>query len=160
MDSFFSLMSNTVLLLALVVIYDAIKLQKIAHKKYGNILSGIFIGMIAICVMNNPWELRPGIFFDTRWILLSLSGLFFGFIPTLIAAILAASFRIYQGGAGLYVGTLIIFISSAIGLGWRYWMKSSNKQPNWQNLLAMGFVVEIGVLLCLLLMPIRHHYHH
>ncbi len=158
MDSFFSLMSNTVLLLALVVIYDAIKLQKIAPKKYGNVLSGVFIGMIAICVMNNPWELRPGIFFDTRWVLLSLSGLFFGFIPTLIAVLLAACFRIYQGGAGLYVGTLIIIISSAIGLGWRYWMKSANKQPNWQNLLAMGFVVEIGVLLCLLLMPVVDKY--
>ncbi|QDE30009.1 EAL domain-containing protein [Shewanella polaris] len=158
MDSFFSLMSNAVLLLALVVIYDAITLQKIAPKQYRNILSGLFIGVIAISVMNYPWELRPGIYFDTRWILLSLSGLFFGFIPTLIAAILAACFRIYQGGVGLYVGTLVIFISSAIGLGWRYWVQSSNKQLNWQNLLAMGFVVQIAVICCLLLMPVPDKY--
>jgi diguanylate cyclase (GGDEF)-like protein/PAS domain S-box-containing protein len=158
MDSFFSLMSNALLLLALVVIYDVMTLQRLSPDKYKNVLSGIFIGMIAISVMNNPWELRPGIVFDARWILLSLSGLFFGFIPTLIATILAACFRIYQGGAGLYVGIWIIFISSAIGLGWRYWMQHSNKQPNWQNLLVMGIVVELAVLSSWLLMPIADKY--
>tara|TARA_R110002051_G_C8427689_1_gene452948 strand:+ start:182 stop:586 length:405 start_codon:yes stop_codon:yes gene_type:complete len=126
MDSFFSLMSNAVLLLALVVIYDAITLQNIVSPKYKDVLSGIFIGMITVSLMINPWEFRQGIFFDARWILLSLSGLFFGFIPTLIGSLLAAWFRIYQGGAGVFAGTLIIFISSAIGLGWRYWIQSSN----------------------------------
>ncbi|QDE30523.1 EAL domain-containing protein [Shewanella polaris] len=158
MDSFFSLMSNAVLLLALVVIYDAITIQKIAPKKYEKVLSGIFIGMIAISVMNAPWVLRLGIHFDTRWVLLSLSGLFFGFIPTLIAAVFAACFRIFLGGVGIYVGVLVIFVSSAIGLGWRYWIQRSNQSLNWQHLLALSIVVELVVLLSLLLMPVADKY--
>jgi len=159
MDSFFSLINNAVLLIALVVIYDSITLAKITPYKYHHSLSGFFIGIIVINVMNNPWEFQSGIFIDTRWILLSLSGLFFGFIPTLIAALLAACFHIYQGDAGLYVGTLVIFSSSGIGLGWRYWMQAANKQLNWQSLLAMGIVVEIAVLCSLLLMPDADKYH-
>tara|TARA_R110002033_G_scaffold2796_1_gene18106 strand:+ start:1286 stop:1495 length:210 start_codon:yes stop_codon:yes gene_type:complete len=62
MDSFFSLMSNAVLLLALVVIYDAITLQNIVSPKYKDVLSGIFIGMITVSLMINPWEFRQGIF--------------------------------------------------------------------------------------------------
>jgi len=158
MDSFFSLMSNAVLLLALVVIYDAITLQNIVSPKYKDVLSGIFIGMITVSLMINPWEFRQGIFFDARWILLSLSGLFFGFIPTLIGSLLAAWFRIYQGGAGVFAGTLIIFISSAIGLGWRYWIQSSNKQINWKNLLLMSLVVELAALLNVLLIPVADKY--
>ncbi|WP_418357521.1 hypothetical protein ACNH6B_16220 [Shewanella basaltis] len=62
MDSFFSLLNNAVLLLALVVIFDAVRIQHFASTQYKSILSGIFIGIIAISVMSNPWELRPGYF--------------------------------------------------------------------------------------------------
>ncbi|MGI2171400.1 EAL domain-containing protein [Shewanella sp. MF05960] len=158
MDSFFSLLNNAVLLLALVVIFDAVRLQNIASIRYKSILSGIFIGIIAISVMSNPWELRPGVFFDARWILLSLSGLFFGFIPTFVAVLLATSFRVYLGGDGVYIGSLIIFTSALVGLSWRYWLKKSHNHLNWKNILAMSFIVELVVIACLLLMPIDDRY--
>lgn len=158
MDSFFSLLNNAVLLLALVVIFDAVRLQKIAPTRYKSILSGIFIGIIAISVMSNPWELRPGVFFDARWILLSLSGLFFGFIPTLIATAFALSFRLYLGGDGVYVGSLIIVCSALLGLGWHYWLSISTSKLNWKNILTMSLIVEFVVIGCLLLMPIDDRY--
>ncbi|CAM4389003.1 PAS domain S-box protein [Shewanella livingstonensis] len=158
MDSFFSLLNNAVLLLALVVIFDAVRLQNIASIRYKSILSGIFIGVIAISVMSNPWELRPGIFFDARWILLSLSGLFFGFIPTLIATAFALCFRLYLSGDGIFIGSLIIVTSALVGLSWRYWLKKSNNRLNWKNILAMSFIVELVVIACLLLMPIEDRY--
>ncbi|MGX9463071.1 PAS domain S-box protein [Shewanella sp. A14] len=158
MDSFLSLMNNAVLLLALLVIYNAVGLQKIAPPKFKSLISGVFIGIIAVSLMNNPWVLQPGIYFDARWVLLSLSGLFFGLVPTLIAAILAACFRFHLGGDGYYVGTLIIFLSASIGLSWRYWLQYSNNQLNWKNILAMSFVVEITVMLCIPLMPIEDLY--
>ncbi|WP_445778424.1 EAL domain-containing protein [Shewanella sp.] len=158
MDSFFSLLNNAVLLLALVVIFDAVRIQHFASTQYKSILSGIFIGIIAISVMSNPWELRPGVFFDARWILLSLSGLFFGFIPTLIATILAISFRLYLGGDGVYVGSVIIVTSALLGLTWRYWLIQSHHTLNWKNILAMSVVVELLVIGCLLLMPIEDRY--
>ncbi|WP_282109883.1 EAL domain-containing protein [Shewanella algicola] len=158
MDSFFSLMNNAILLLALVVIYDAIGLQKIAPSKYKSVLSGIFIGIIAISVMSNPWELRPGVFFDARWILLSISGLFFGLIPTLIATLFAASFRVYLGGDGIYVGTFIIVISAISGLCWRYGLTKSNTKLTWKNILALSVAVEMIVIICLLLMPVSDRY--
>ncbi|WP_372942240.1 EAL domain-containing protein [Shewanella sp.] len=158
MDSFFSLMNNAILLLALVVIYDAIGLQKIAPSKYKSLLSGFFIGIIAISVMSNPWELRPGVFFDARWILLSISGLFFGFVPTLIATLFAASFRVYLGGDGVYVGTFIIVVSAITGLCWRYRLTKSNTKLTWKNILALSVTVEVFVISCLLFMPISDRY--
>ncbi|WP_160055140.1 PAS domain S-box protein [Shewanella litoralis] len=158
MDSFFSLLNNAVLLLALVVIFDAVRLQNIASIRYKSILSGIFIGIIAISVMSNPWELRPGVFFDARWILLSLSGLFFGFVPTFVAVLLAISFRLYLGGDGVYIGSLIIVTSALVGLIWRYWLATSTNKLNWKNMLAMSLIVELVVIGCLLLMPIDDRY--
>ncbi|WP_188738209.1 EAL domain-containing protein [Shewanella inventionis] len=158
MESFFSLMNNAVLLLALVVIFDAVRIQNFASARYKSFFSGIFIGIIAISVMSNPWELRPGVFFDARWILLSLSGLFFGFVPTLIATLLTMSFRLYLGGDGVYVGSLIIVTSALVGLSWRYWLMQTSTKLNWKNILAMSFIVEVMVICCLLLMPTDDRY--
>ena len=90
-EIFTSLLYNMVLLLGLAVVYDAIPLRPAANRRGASILSGLLIGLIGVTVMLNPWHLAPGIFYDTRSILLSVAGLFFGFIPTAIAAIMTLS---------------------------------------------------------------------
>ncbi|GGI71148.1 EAL domain-containing protein [Shewanella gelidii] len=158
MDSFLSLLNNAVLLVALGVIYDSIGLRNIGNTHLRNIASGLFIGMIGISVMSHPWELHPGVLFDTRWVLLSLSGLFFGLIPTAIAIVITSCFRLYEGGIGVPVGIIVIFASAATGLGWRYWLRHFHKEVNWLNLIAMGLVVEIVVTLTMLLLPTTEKY--
>ena len=43
---------------------------------------------------------EPGIVFDTRSVLLAVSGLFLGAVPTVVAVTMTAAFRLLQGGAG------------------------------------------------------------
>ena len=158
MTSFAGLLNNAVLLLALGVIYDSLGLHNLANKTLRNVLTGILVGIIGISVMLTPWELSPGVFFDTRWVLISLCGLYFGFVPTLIAVAMTVCLRLFQGGAGIYVGSLVIVSSGLIGLAWRYWSLRYKKEMSWGWLYLLGLSVQIDVLLCMFLMPAEMRY--
>lgn len=84
-SSFIGLLYNAILLIALGVIYDALNLESIENKTGRELVSGVFVGLLGLAVMNTSWEMAPGVLFDTRWVLISLCGLFFGLVPTLIA---------------------------------------------------------------------------
>lgn len=153
MDSFTGLVNNAALLLALGVIYDSLGLDAIRRKIKRDTLSGLLVGLLGIAVMLTPWELTPGIFFDTRWVLLSLCALFFGLVPTLIAVAMTVSFRLFQGGAGALVGSLVILVTSAVGLYWRHLEQKHKWKLSWWNLYLMGLIVQVAMLACMFLMP-------
>ena len=158
MSSFSGLLNNAVLLLALGVIYDTLGLYKLRNKPLRGLLSGLLIGLVGIAVMLTPWELKPGVFFDTRWVLLSLCGLFFGTIPTLIAVIMTVSLRLFQGGGGMYVGSIVIITTAGVGLLWRYFHKIRNWHLSWWNLYLFGVLVQLDFLACMFLMPANVRY--
>ncbi len=153
MDSFFELLNNAALMLVLCVIYDTFGIHAIAKKNLQYCVTGVLVGFIGIIVMLNPWSLQPGVFFDTRWVLLSLCGLFFGLTPTAIAVIITGSFRLYQGGAGGIVGTVVIVVTACLGLAWRYWNAKYDKPLGWKQLYAFGVLVQLAMLSCMALMP-------
>ena len=99
-SSFIGLLYNAILLIALGVIYDALNIESIENKMGRELVSGLFVGLLGIAVMNTSWEMAPGVLFDTRWVLISLCGLFFGLVPTLIAGVMMVSLRLNIGGAG------------------------------------------------------------
>ncbi len=152
-SSFTGLINNAALLLAMGIVYDSLGLQNIQRRYLRDAITGILIGFLGMCLMFTPWEMAPGVFFDTRWILISICGLYFGPIPTLIAVCMTVSLRLYQGGAGIMVGSLVIIFSAAIGLTWRY-LSDRYKQPlNWWRLYLMGMLVQLTVLSLMMLMP-------
>lgn len=152
-SSYLGLLNNAVLLLALGVGYETLGIARIRSPQRRQVLTGLLIGLVAIAVMLSPWQLAPGIIFDTRWVVLSLSGLFFGFLPTLIAAVMALLFRIYHGGDGAVIGSLTILFSSLIGLGWRYLQQRLSWPLGWLQLYLFSILVEFTVIGCMLLMP-------
>jgi len=80
------LIQNVAILLVFGMLYDYVWLKRPYSKSLiHQVINGIFIGIIGIILMNTPWILMPGLIFDTRSIMLSISGLFFGLIPTIIA---------------------------------------------------------------------------
>jgi len=118
--SFPVLVQNIALLLALVLIVDVISPRwPIAQRSLGQVLVGIVIGAIGITLMLTPWVQAPGLVFDTRSVLLGISGLFFGGIPTLVAMAITVAFRIYQGGSGALTGVSVILATGTIGILWR-----------------------------------------
>jgi PAS domain S-box-containing protein len=149
------LIQNTALLLAFAMLYDYAWLKnETPHKLNYKLLTGLFIGISTIILMSTPWVLAPGIAFDSRSIILSITGLFFGFIPTLIAITVATLYRVFLGGDGMYMGIAVIITSGIIGLIWNKlnpnWSSSKNKAI---HLLIMGLTVHIVMLACTVFLP-------
>ncbi len=100
-----------------------------------------------------PWSYEPGIFFDSRSVLLSISGLFFGGLPTIIACVITAAFRIYLGGGAVWVGVGVIFSSGLIGLLWRKRRKQSLADIGYPELAGFSLLVHLVMLAWMLLLP-------
>jgi len=113
----------------------------------------LVLGFIGVAVMLQPWPAAEGVVFDTRSILLSTGALFFGFIPAVIAAFLTASFRIYDGGAGVYMGVGVIIISTATGILWRKWGGGKLGDISLLELLTFGLIVHSLMLAMTFALP-------
>lgn len=83
-------------------------------------LSGCLYGSIAILAMEMPFHFSPGVIFDPRSVIISLSGFFGGPISAIPAAIIAASYRFSLGGAGAYAGALVVVACAGSGICWNY----------------------------------------
>ena len=148
------LLQNTAILLASAMIYEYIWVQnEDTEKLQPKIISGLILGGVCIILMYTPWTLIPGLVFDTRSVLLSITGLFFGAIPTILAMLISGIARWFMGGEGLLMGLAVIFTSGTIGLLWRkfrpFW---AEKNYIWE-LLSMGFLVHVAMSLCTFLLP-------
>jgi|GEM_PF-2072351 len=157
--TFISLIYNSALLLALVIIFDTISEHSIRNALLSKIVSGLCLGCIALAIMFNPWVLEPGVVFDTRSILLSLTAMFFGFIPTIIATGLAFGFRLWQGGSGVYMGCSVIIASTMWGLLWK--RRHGNKHSSYSvtELYSLGLVNHLTMLALTLLLPASIWFH-
>ncbi|MBN2429679.1 MAG: PAS domain S-box protein [Deltaproteobacteria bacterium] len=155
-ETFQSLINNAALLLALVVVYDSFRLGTQLHEKAREIFLGISVGLIGLAVMTNPMQFVPGIIFDTRSILLSLSGVFFGLVPTSIAVLMTILFRVFQGGGGVLMGIAVILTSAVLGLLWRRLLEQKKVSPRWPDFYFFGIVVHVAMLLWMLALPRPH----
>ncbi|MDF1513215.1 MAG: LytS/YhcK type 5TM receptor domain-containing protein [Anaerolineae bacterium] len=150
----FGLINNAALLLALGVLYNVVGYRKYDQKNaIIKLLTGSILGGIGVVVMMSPWEFAPGIVFDTRSVLLSISGLFFGPLPTLQAMLMTSIYRIIIGGTGTLTGVMVICFSGAIGIGWRHFRHWPSKNLSLLELYFMGLVVHIFMLLAMLTLP-------
>ncbi|MGB9593615.1 MAG: LytS/YhcK type 5TM receptor domain-containing protein, partial [Anaerolineae bacterium] len=148
------LVNNAALLLALGVLYDMPGFGRPrGRRSLQQAATGLALGGMCIAIMLNPWQFRPGVIFDTRSVLLSLSGLFFGTFPTAVAALIAAAFRLAQGGGGAWTGVIVIFVSGAIGVLWRHARAKRVDQMRRREFYLFGWVVHIAMLLCMFTLP-------
>jgi len=153
MASLSGLLNSIMLLLALGVIYDALYVRKIADSQLRQLVTGLLIGTIGIVLMLTPWEFKPGVFFDTRWVLISVSAVFFGRNVILVAVAMMVSLRLFQGGAGIYVGSWVIVSSAAIGILFRFLHDQYSLALTWKSLYVFALVIELNVLLSMLMLP-------
>ena len=148
------LIDNIALLVAMGLLYDMLRPgERLLLLPVQRFLSGVILGGMAIALMLDPWEFAPGVLIDSRTVLYSLSALFFGPLPTCVAAVIGVAFRLYQGGPGEWTGVLLILSSSVIGLAWRFARKPKLTSISALELYAMGLVVQVGYLLCVLTLP-------
>jgi hypothetical protein len=82
--------------------------------------SGVLYGFVAIAGMLTSFTIAPGIIFDGRSIILAIAGLFGGPLAACIAAVMAAGYRLYLGGAGQWVGVAVIAEATFLGIAMHY----------------------------------------
>ena len=151
---FFSLIQNAALLLAMVFVYDAFPRS---HKRELDVLwrvgIGALVGVISISVMLSPWQYTEGVFFDSRTVILGVSGMFFGGIPTLVAVIISGLFRLSEGGVAVWSGVGTIMTSGLVGYLWGKYRSGDIGDIRFRELLVFGFSLHIIALLWGLVMP-------
>ena len=130
LDLFMNLVNNILLVMSMALIYSVFKNDSFFHPILRKIMMGLMVGFIISIVMYNSYPLSlidQGLKFDARAVLLSVSGMFFGLIPTVIGIITAIIIRIYQGGVGTLTGISWIVVSGSLGLVWRYFRLKPKK---------------------------------
>lgn len=148
------LVYNTSLLLTLVLIFDVISDKwKPGQTSLKQIPLGIAIGLIGIIVIQSHWKLEDGAIFDTRSILLGITGLFFGTIPTVITMIMTSLFRYHQGGVGVLTGILVIVTTGTIGLLWRHLQKKDLKNYSMGDFYLFGVALHVTMILLMFSFP-------
>ncbi len=150
------LLFNTTLLLSISIVYNLFLIRFDNRRKWLEVVLGLFLGAVGILLMINTVSFSNGIIFDTRSILISVSGLFLGYLPTIVAALLVAVYRIYLGGSGALMGVMVTLTAAAIGLIWhrlRLQKILTKPQRVWPELYLFGFQVHLAMLGCTVFLP-------
>jgi PAS domain S-box-containing protein len=151
---FLQLVFNASLLLTLALIYDLLGVQwRIGRASLRQVPAGVIIGIMGVIVMLASWKLQQGIVFDTRSILIGVSGLYFGTVPTLVAMAITAAFRFSIGGAAVGMGIAVIITSGAIGIAWRHGRRYFLADLSWGELYLFGLVIHLAMLGCVFILP-------
>jgi len=154
--SYLELIHNGAMLLAMAFLFDlGLERRQINQSRLWQIFVGLLLGGIGIILMFTPWVLTPGIFFDTRSVLLGIAGLFFGTLPTLITMAILAAVRFLQGGAGMPMGVSVILVTGTMGILWRHWRRKPIETLSWRELYLFGWAVHIAMLLCTFTLPLQ-----
>jgi PAS domain S-box-containing protein len=148
-----AMINNATLLLTLSIVYEMTYIFRLRQKAYIAVLNGAVIGLIGLAIMFFSFELVPGLFFDTRSILLSVTAFTFGLIPASVAGIIMIVFRLITGGVGTLTGISVILISVVSGLAFRKIMNPKKARLRWLKIYVFGIAVHIGMLACMLFMP-------
>ena len=152
------LLYNTAILLSFSMLYDYSWVRELRQRTIlYQLVIGFIAGGIGILLMMTPWIFLPGIVFDTRSVLLSMSGLFLGPLPTIVAMLMTIACRFIMGGDGIWMGMTVILCSGLAGLFWRHFRAGWMVRHPYRELLFLGFVVHLMMLLCVLLLP-RHSF--
>ncbi len=147
-----NLVLNTTLLFSICILFNLFYQKLNSKNVWFRLIGGVVIGLAGITIVTIAIRLPNNVIFDTRSILLCVSGLFYGALPTGIAAAIVALYRLYLGGPGVVMGVTVTFASAGIGILWRAIRKSPEKMSN-REFYLFGAVTHIVMMLSMLLLP-------
>ncbi len=156
-NSFFvGLIYNASLLLVMISVFHlVVSRTKKIHPHLWQVWVGILLSVIGLAIIESNWEILPGVIFDTRTVLLSSAGLFFGFIPTLITMLVTSVYRIIIGGDGMIAGVAEIVIAGTIGLIWRHFRIKKLFELSWVEIYLFGLLIHAIDLALIILLPLE-----
>lgn len=153
MDVFRALLNNALVLIAVVFLYGELDFNVFKSKKITKIVMGLLIGAFTIIIMLNPWDTGQGVFYDTRTVLISVVGVFFGWVPTVIGGAIAIIFRLANWNDGAVAGSLSIFLTANFGVFWGKYRIKNRKKNLAMEYIILGFLSTILMLVSQLAIP-------
>ena len=146
-DIVISLLKNVAMLMSFALLYDYFWLSNVKSKSvFKKVLAGIIVAAITIVIMLTPGILTPGLVFDTRSVIISVSGLFFGALPTVIVMLFSSVYRIFVGGDGVYMGVAVIISSGLIGILWNVLRPKCRENKLLDEFHVMGAIFSFGFI--------------
>ena len=147
------LIQTVALLLALGLLHGVSMRTLSARPRLGELASGLIFGGVCLISMMIPIQLAPGVIVDGRTVLLSMAALFGGPVTGLTAGAVAGAYRMWLGGAGMVVGTVLIGLAVVLGLAYRAaWMHGRvTRKP--LPLFAFGFALHALSIVLIGLIP-------
>ncbi len=121
-----------------------------------DILIGCISGAVGVLLLFVAVELVPGVIFDTRSILITTTGLFFGAVPVAITVAVISLVRLVIDGAGGWTAVLIMIVTAGFSLLWRRyrWKKiDGSKKPVWLELYLFGLAAHLLMLAGMFSLP-------
>jgi PAS domain S-box-containing protein len=146
------LLQNVSMLLAIVVIYALVGGRHSSFLRRdgtqglaAQLQAGLVIGVIGIAMILTPVR-YAGLLLDARSILLSLTALFLGPIPALLALAIATLYRVYTGGLGILPAVIVMSTSIVVGLAWRRVRRPKLDRINLVELYLFGLAVHAAIV--------------
>ena len=150
---FIELVKGVALLLALCFLHG-FNIRLWRHRPLvGQAFSGVIFGGICVVGMLTPVVLMPGVIFDARSVVLSMAGLFGGPLVACIAAAMAATGRLWLGGAGAEVGLMVIALCTVMGLLYREARARAKVGVRPVPLAVFGLLLHLAVITVFQLLP-------
>jgi len=152
MQNAMQLIQNTTMLISIGIVfnlfYQKIKRQRVIYK----VLCGLALGFAGVALMFTSIRLNNNVIFDTRSILVSVSGLFYGVIPTSAAVVVLLAYRAMIGGPGMLTGMIVTVLTAATGVLWGT-LRKKTKKKSWLEFYLFGLTTHVVMLLCMFLLP-------
>lgn len=155
-----ALVSNFTLVISAMLVYVLLLDGRFSPKsKRYQILIGLSFGVLCFISMHAPIPVREGVIIDAKYPLVGIATIFAGPFAGMIALILAASYRAYMGGIGVYaaVPTLLFVWGLAISLRKGFTQGGPVPQRFWKFLI-FGVIIWIfqvvGGLVFLFFLPL------
>jgi len=122
------------------------------------LLGGVLFGVVAIVAMMAPVEMFPGVYLDSKSIIVTLAGAYLPFGPAALAAAVVGVARVGMGGAGVLAGVVSVLLTVTMGMAWRHWRPRLDRrlghglsQPVW--LLSLGLCGSLVAIFSMSLLP-------
>lgn len=103
---------------------------------------GLVFGLGCVAAMQNPLQLQAGLLIDSKTVIIGLAGAFLSAPSALLALVVAALYRVHEGGFGMVPGVAALAGAALLGS----WFQC--KRNTWMPRMGLaGWLLALGVSL-------------
>lgn len=146
------LLDNAALLIASTIFYQVSTYIKETYDQSSEVFDAFLFGIIGILIMSFPLVPSPGLYIDTRSILVGLIAYIFGGKTSYFLMISLILYRLILGGDGAFIGIVIIVSSGLLGFLFRFIDTKYFRIYSALNFYILGIVIHVIMTFCIMYM--------